>query len=139
MLLRREEPAEKPARRFVVSPQTLYRWRDEFLAAGEAALANGKRGVDPLGMPVMNGDQLFPALSRGAYQHQDALPVFLQSDVAVDAVRPCIDVLLALQGPFVPLGVLSLPVRFPTRDRGGAVGRRQSARAHPGTRRYIPL
>ncbi len=47
MLLRREEPAEKLARRFGVAPQTLYRWRDEFLAAGEAALANGKGGVDP--------------------------------------------------------------------------------------------
>ena len=47
MLLRREEPAEKLARRFGVSQQTLYRWRDEFLAGGEAALANGKGGADP--------------------------------------------------------------------------------------------
>ncbi len=47
MLLRREEPAEKLARRFGVAPQTLYRWRDEFLAAGEAALGNGKGGADP--------------------------------------------------------------------------------------------
>ncbi len=47
MLLRREEPAEKLSRRFGVCQQTLYRWRDEFLAAGEAALANGKGGVDP--------------------------------------------------------------------------------------------
>jgi transposase-like protein len=47
MLLRREEPAAKLARRFGVSEQTLYRWRDEFLAAGEAALANGKGGADP--------------------------------------------------------------------------------------------
>ena len=38
-LLRREEPAGKLARRFGVSEQTLYRWRDEFLAAGEAALS----------------------------------------------------------------------------------------------------
>ena len=29
-LLRREEPAVKLARRFGVSEQTLYRWRDEF-------------------------------------------------------------------------------------------------------------
>ena len=35
------------ARRFGVSQQTLYRWRDEFLAGGEAALANGKGGADP--------------------------------------------------------------------------------------------
>ena len=47
MLLRREEPAEKLARRYGVSQQTLYRWRDEFLAGGEAALANGKGGADP--------------------------------------------------------------------------------------------
>ena len=46
MLLRREEPAAKLARRFGISEQTLYRWRDEFLAGGGAALANGKGGVD---------------------------------------------------------------------------------------------
>jgi len=38
-LLRREEPAAVIARRIEVSEPTLYRWRDEFLAAGEAALA----------------------------------------------------------------------------------------------------
>ncbi|HVX12031.1 MAG TPA: helix-turn-helix domain-containing protein [Pirellulales bacterium] len=49
-LLRREESAAVIARRLGVSEPTLYRWRDEFLAAGEAALAggNGKRGTDPL-------------------------------------------------------------------------------------------
>ena len=47
MLLRREEPAAKLARRFGISEQTLYRWRDDFLAGGEAALANGKGGADP--------------------------------------------------------------------------------------------
>jgi len=41
-LLRREEAAAVIARRIGVSEPTLYRWRDEFLAAGEAALANGK-------------------------------------------------------------------------------------------------
>jgi len=45
-LLRREEPATQLARRWGVSEQTLYRWRDEFLAGGEAALAHGKNGVD---------------------------------------------------------------------------------------------
>src|SRR5262245_14041813 len=45
-LLRREEPAAQLARRFGVSEQTLHRWRDEFLAAGEAALAHGKNGAD---------------------------------------------------------------------------------------------
>jgi transposase-like protein len=47
MLLRREEPAGKLARRYGVSEQTLYRWRDEFLAGGEAAMASGKGGADP--------------------------------------------------------------------------------------------
>ena len=41
-LLRREEPATKIARRFGVSEPTLYRWRDEFLAGGEAGLSGSK-------------------------------------------------------------------------------------------------
>ena len=45
-LVRREEPAAQVARRFSVSEQTLYRWRDEFLAGGEAALASGKGTTD---------------------------------------------------------------------------------------------
>ena len=49
-LLRREEPAAMIARRIGVSEPTLYRWRDEFIVAGDAALANGsgKKGADPL-------------------------------------------------------------------------------------------
>ena len=47
MLLRREEPAAKLARRYGVSEQTLYRWRDEFLAGGEAALGSPKGQNDP--------------------------------------------------------------------------------------------
>jgi transposase-like protein len=48
ILLRREEAAAAIARRIGVSEQTLYRWRDEFIAAGEAALSNGggKKGAD---------------------------------------------------------------------------------------------
>jgi transposase-like protein len=48
-LLRREEPAAAIARRLGVSEPTLYRWRDEFMAGGEAALLNGsgKKGADP--------------------------------------------------------------------------------------------
>ena len=46
LLLRREEPAGKLARRYGISEETLYRWRDEFLAGGEAALASGKGGAD---------------------------------------------------------------------------------------------
>ena len=47
-LLRREESAAAIARRVGVSEPTLYRWRDEFLAAGEAALAQGggKQGAE---------------------------------------------------------------------------------------------
>jgi transposase len=45
-LIRREEPAAQLARRWGISEATLYRWRDEFLAAGEAALASGKNGTD---------------------------------------------------------------------------------------------
>ena len=45
-LLRREEPAAKLARRFGVSEQTLNRWRDDFLVAGETGLAGGKNGID---------------------------------------------------------------------------------------------
>jgi transposase-like protein len=43
-LLRRDEAAAVIARRIGVSEPTLYRWRDEFLAGGEAALTakNGK-------------------------------------------------------------------------------------------------
>jgi transposase-like protein len=47
-LLRREEPATQLARRYGVSEPTLYRWRDDFIAAGAAALeAGGKSGADP--------------------------------------------------------------------------------------------
>ena len=45
-MLRREEPAAVIARRVGVSEPTLYRWRDEFVAAGEAALVNGKGKAD---------------------------------------------------------------------------------------------
>ena len=41
--LRREEPVAVIARRCGVAEATLYRWRDEFLAAGEAALAGSTR------------------------------------------------------------------------------------------------
>lgn len=41
-LLRKEEPASALARRYQVSEQTLYRWRDEFLTGGRERL--GRRG-----------------------------------------------------------------------------------------------
>ena len=46
-LLRKEEPAAKIERRYGVSDASLYRWRDEFLASGKAALAGQKNsGAD---------------------------------------------------------------------------------------------
>ena len=46
-LLRKDEPAALVARRYKVSEQTLYRWRDDFLAAGEAGLTRGANGRNP--------------------------------------------------------------------------------------------
>ena len=46
-LLRREGSASVLSRRYGVSENSLYRWRDEFMTAGEAALANGKGKADP--------------------------------------------------------------------------------------------
>ena len=47
-LLRREEPAAKIARRYGIAEQTLYRYREQFLEGGKAALAKGQRGkADP--------------------------------------------------------------------------------------------
>ena len=42
-LLRREEPASVLARRHGVSENTLYRWREEFIAGGTAGLVSGKK------------------------------------------------------------------------------------------------
>lgn len=43
-LLRREEPAAQIARRLGISEPTLYRWRDEFVGGGQAALGS-ERGA----------------------------------------------------------------------------------------------
>ncbi len=45
-LLRQEESAGVLTRRYGISENTLYRWREEFVTAGEAALANGKGKAD---------------------------------------------------------------------------------------------
>ncbi len=44
-LLRREEPAAALSRRYQVSEQTLYRWRDQFLAGGKERLGKGDEAV----------------------------------------------------------------------------------------------
>jgi transposase len=41
--LRREEPGAVIAQRYGIAEATLYRWRDDFLAAGEAGLAGSTR------------------------------------------------------------------------------------------------
>ena len=56
-LLRREEPATQLARRYGVSEPTLYRWRDDFLAGGEAALAAGTKGPAPQARRVAELEQ----------------------------------------------------------------------------------
>jgi len=43
-LLRKEDTGVQIARRYGVSEPTLYRWRDDFLAGGQAQL-EGKRGT----------------------------------------------------------------------------------------------
>ena len=45
-MLRKEEPVAALARRYQVSEQTLYRWRDEFLAGGRARLGKGDREAE---------------------------------------------------------------------------------------------
>ena len=42
MMLRKDEPVAVLARRCNVSEAALYRWRDDFLQAGEAALSYGR-------------------------------------------------------------------------------------------------
>jgi transposase-like protein len=43
-LLRREEPVAVLSRRYQVSEQTIYRWRDQFLEAGKAGLLKVGQG-----------------------------------------------------------------------------------------------
>lgn len=42
-LLRKEEPIAALSRRYQVSEQTLYRWRDTFLTAGSSGLGQGSK------------------------------------------------------------------------------------------------
>jgi len=43
MLLRKQEPAAALARRYGVSEQSLYRWRDAFLEGGKTALTQDRQ------------------------------------------------------------------------------------------------
>ena len=45
-MLRREEPAPVLARRYGVSEQSLYRWREEFISAGKHGLAGKTPAVE---------------------------------------------------------------------------------------------
>lgn len=69
-MLRKEEPASALARRYGISDPTLYRWRDEFLAGGKAALANGgntqngsSRRVQELERELAGRDQVIGELT----------------------------------------------------------------------------
>lgn len=44
-LLRKEEPVAALSRRYQVSEQTIYRWRDQFLAGGKEKLGKGDDAV----------------------------------------------------------------------------------------------
>ena len=68
MLLRRDEPGAVLARRFEVSEATLYRWRDDFLRAGGAALCGGNgtgqaRRVQELERQVAERDRVIGELT----------------------------------------------------------------------------
>ncbi len=45
-VIRKEEPVTTIARRYQVSVPTLTKWRDQFLQAGQAALAQGGSGAE---------------------------------------------------------------------------------------------
>ena len=49
MILRKEEPISVLSRRYGVSENTLHRWKDDFVRAGESSLAygRGKSKVEP--------------------------------------------------------------------------------------------
>ncbi len=63
--LRREEPGAVIARRYGVAEATLYRWRDDFLAAGEAGLAGGTRdGVSATSARLLSWSARSRAVTR---------------------------------------------------------------------------
>jgi len=62
-LLRKEESGAALARRYQVSEQTLYRWRDAFLEAGKKGLAKGEAKPDDSSRRI---EQLERELSKRA-------------------------------------------------------------------------
>jgi transposase len=64
MLLRREETLTVLARRFEVSENTLGRWRDEFLAAGEAGLRYGREKADTRDRRILEQDKALAERDR---------------------------------------------------------------------------
>lgn len=69
-MLSREEPVSVLARRHGVTENTLYRWRDEFIAGGTAHLASGKstkkqeqRRVEKLEKQLAERDQVIGELT----------------------------------------------------------------------------
>jgi len=73
---------------------------------------------------IHHGNQLLLALGRGPHEYQDALAIFLQSDVEVYAVGPDVHILLTLQGSRIPRLVVLLPGADQACDRGGRQPRR---------------
>ncbi len=74
MILRKEEPISVLARRYGVSENTLHRWKDDFVKAGQAALAYGRgnAGTGPdaarlkqLERDLAKRDQVIGELIRG--------------------------------------------------------------------------
>jgi transposase-like protein len=68
-MLRREEPVPLLARRYGVSEQSLYRWRDEFINAGKQGLggkssaAESAREQDRLKREIESRDQVIGELT----------------------------------------------------------------------------
>jgi len=68
-LLRGEDSAAKLGRRYGVSEQTVYRYRDAFLEAGELGLENGKRAdaerdrIKQLEKEIADRDQIIGELT----------------------------------------------------------------------------
>ena len=85
MMLRKEEPITTLARRYGVSETTLHRWREDFVRAGETALAYGRgrkangqtAEIDRLKQDLARRDQVIGELTianRILKRNADGLP-----------------------------------------------------------------